>query len=162
MSVFFSLASRIAFPNSKIHAYEPNQSLSVYLNSYSNSLKFNNFSEAVGAKSGLVELDLLGDSNQTRIKCAANGNIQMISFKEVLDKFNGNVDLLKMDCEGSEWEILEEKELLKKVHNITLEYHLWKNRMTHQFAEKIVTSNGFRILEHKPSTDFGIITGTRE
>jgi FkbM family methyltransferase len=159
---FFSLASRIAFPHSKIHAYEPNQSLSVYLSSYSDSLKFINFSEAIGAKSGLVELDLLGDSNQTRIKCAANGNIKMISLKEALNRFDGHVDLLKMDCEGSEWEILEEKDVLKRVQNITLEYHLWKNKMTHQFAEKIVMSNGFRILKHKPSTDFGIITGTRE
>tara|TARA_B100000579_G_C22819320_1_gene849672 strand:- start:35 stop:766 length:732 start_codon:yes stop_codon:yes gene_type:complete len=159
---FFSLAARIEFPNSKIHTYEPNHELSDYLSSYSSTLSLINFREAVGAKSGLVELELHGDSNQTRIISAENGNIKMISLQEALKRFDGDVDLLKMDCEGSEWKILEDKNALKRVNNITLEYHLWENGMTHQFAMEAVTSNGFKILDHKPSTDFGIITGARE
>ena len=33
-----------------------------------------------------------------------------------------------MDCEGSEWDILEDPESLRQVDNITLEYHLWANQ----------------------------------
>lgn len=159
---FFSLAARIAFPLSEIHAYEPNSDLSIFLNSYSNTLNFECFGEAVGGASGIVELELLGDSNQTRIKCSDLGNIKMISLEEALNRSGGYVDLLKMDCEGSEWDIFEEKDSLRKVRNIALEYHLWKNQQTHEFAKKLVKSNGFRILRHEPSTDFGIITATRQ
>jgi len=159
---FFSLASRMAFPASKIHAYEPNQNLSRYLNSYSDSLKIENYPEAVGKKHGLVELELMGDSNQSRIQYSDKGSIPMISINEAIDRIGGNAHLLKMDCEGSEWEILQERQSLGSVRNITLEYHLWKNHQPHSFAIDAVKSHGFRILKHKPSTDFGIIVGTRD
>ncbi len=159
---FFSLASRLAFPYSQIHAYEPNQNLSRYLNSYSDSLKIENYPEAVGKKHGLVELELMGDSNQSRIKHSRKGSLPMISIREAIDRIGGDAHLLKMDCEGSEWEILEEKQSLGSVRHITLEYHLWKNHQSHSFAIDAVKSHGFRILKHKPSTDFGIIVGTRD
>tara|TARA_B100001094_G_scaffold19688_1_gene16773 strand:- start:1161 stop:1892 length:732 start_codon:yes stop_codon:yes gene_type:complete len=159
---FFSLAARITFPLSQIHAYEPNSDLSVFLGSYSNTLNFECFSEAVGGETGIVELELMGDSNQTRIRRSDHGNIKMICLEDALNRVGGYADLLKMDCEGSEWDILEEKDSLINVRNITLEYHLWKNHQTHAFAKELVKSNGFRILRHEPSTDFGIITGSRE
>ena len=86
----------------------------------------------------------------------------MISLEDALKRVGGYADLLKMDCEGSEWDILEEKDSLRNVRNITLEYHLWKNHKTHAYAKELVKSNGFRILRHEPSTDFGIITATRK
>ena len=159
---FFSLAARIAFPLSQIHAYEPNSNLSVFLSSYSNTLNVECFTEAIGGEPGIVELELLGDSNQTRIKSSDQGKIKMISLEEALERSGGYTDLLKMDCEGSEWDILKQKDSLKNVKNITLEYHLWKNQQSHAFAKELVKSKGFKILRHKPSTDFGIITAKRQ
>ena len=121
-----------------------------------------NFQEAIGKECSFVELELMGDSNQSRIQYSDKGSIPMISINEAIDRIGGNAHLLKMDCEGSEWEILEEKQSLGSVRHITLEYHLWKNHQPHSFAIDAVKSHGFRILKHKPSTDFGIIVGTRD
>ena len=157
----FAMAAKIVFPYSEIHAYEPNQNLTRFLNFNSSSLKFKNFCEAIGAESRLVKLELLGDSNQTRVEFCDSGNIHMISLKKALSRFDGQVDLLKMDCEGAEWDILEDKDTLSAVCNISIEYHLWKNKRSHEFSKEIVKSNGFRIIRQIPSTNFGIIVGTR-
>jgi len=38
---------------------------------------------------------------------AHHAKIQVVALREWLEKTQGDFDLLKMDCEGSEWEILE-------------------------------------------------------
>jgi hypothetical protein len=65
---FFSLASKFFFPNSEIHAYEPNLDLKRYLVYNFSQLNIELHTQAVGVKSGSVKLDLIGESNQTRVK----------------------------------------------------------------------------------------------
>ena len=69
----------------------------------------------------------MGESNQTRqrIKFRFHGN-GLTGFG--CEGVRGKIDLLKMDCEGSEWDILENLESLKSVDNITLEYHFRANQ----------------------------------
>ena len=117
---------------------------------------------AVGNQSGRVELTNSGDSNQSRVFDQKNGSIEMISLKNIVNKIGGKIDLLKMDCEGSEWEILEDSESLKNVNNITLEYHLWANGKSHNYPIDLLRKRGFSIIKAQSSTDFGIITATRD
>ena len=158
---FFSIASRFFFPDSEIHAYEPNLDLENYLAHNFSQLNIELHTQAVGNKSGSVKLDLIGESNQTRVNESRSGTTEMVSLDSILGKAGGKIDLLKMDCEGSEWDILENSESLKCVDNITLEYHLWANQKDHDYAKDLVISHGFNIIKHLPSSEFGIICGSR-
>ncbi len=159
---FFSLAAYNKFKHAKFHIYEPNLELSDFINKNLNFRNVEHFREAVGLHPGVVALQSLGDSNQSRVIKSKAGSLPMISISEAINKFGDKLDLLKLDCEGSEWEILEDRNCLNPVQNITMEYHLWKNNKTHDYAINLVKENGFRILRHAPSTDFGLIVGTRD
>ena len=158
---FFSLASRFFFPDSEIRAYEPNLDLKNYLAHNFSQLNIELRTQAVGNKNGSVRLDLIGESNQTRVKESGTGSTEMVSLHSVVKEVGGKIDLLKMDCEGSEWDILENPESLKSVDNITLEYHLWANQKDHNYAKDLIKSHGFKIIKHLPSSEFGIICGSR-
>jgi len=159
---FFSLASRFYFPNSEIHAFEPNLNLKEYLNHNFSNLNIILHSKAVGERSGTVQLNIIGESNQTRVNESSSGSTEMITLESIANDIDGEIDLLKMDCEGSEWGILRDTESLKQVKNITLEYHLWANQKTHEDAKNLLTNQGFKIFKHIPCSDFGMICGTKK
>ena len=158
---FFSIASRFFFPDSEIHAYEPNLDLKSYLSHNFSQLNIELCTQAVGNKSGSVKLELMGESNQTRVNESSSGSTEMVSLDSVVKKVGGKIDLLKMDCEGSEWDILEDPESLRQVDNITLEYHLWANQEDHDYAKDLLKSHGFKIIKYEPSSEFGIICGSK-
>ena len=58
------------------------------------------------------------------------GRVRVITLHEILDELGlGCCPLLKLDCEGAEYDILyaAPRDLLKKVDNIALEYHVGMN-----------------------------------
>ena len=57
-----------------------------------------------------------------------------------------DVDIVKMDCEGSELEILENKELWKNIKFITMEYHLGINNFDHNRITKALEKIGFSLI----------------
>jgi len=158
---FFSIAARLAFPNAKIFSYEPNNQLEGYLHDNFIELNIELQMNAVSRDSGRIELHNCGDSNQSRVVSNKEGPIEMCSLQSVIEKTGGQIDLLKMDCEGSEWSILEDSKLLEKINNITFEYHLWANGESHSYPLYLLRKSGFKIIDTQPSTDFGIITATR-
>lgn len=67
---------------------------------------------------------------EKRIDCGyqlSNGDIKMVNFQQIFENYNlEEIDFLKLDCEGSEHEILLhlfETGLINKVKNIALEMH---------------------------------------
>ena len=68
---------------------------------------------------------------------------------ELVDEF-GRIDLLKMDVEGSEFEIFRrlEADIIKKIDYICMELHLQKGE-TSQIVD-FLTSNGFSIMSFHP------------
>jgi hypothetical protein len=68
-----------------------------------------------------------------------------------------------MDCEGGEWELLEDKEAWKHIRAFTMEYHLWA-RPGSSWSSVVATMEdmGFTIINHSPLSDtFGLLTGVR-
>src|ERR1700679_1878352 len=53
----FSIAGRLAFPNAKIHAYEPNPQMLPFLSNQAETAHFSFFGEAVGLAEGRISLD---------------------------------------------------------------------------------------------------------
>jgi FkbM family methyltransferase len=87
------------------------------------------FNEAVSDISSKITLyqneDEAGHSKF--IKTSNSVQVNAISIKEFFDNENiENCNLLKLDCEGSEYEIIESlpENYLKKVDKIIIEYHL--------------------------------------
>lgn len=86
----------------------------------------------------------------------------MVSFADIINK-HGPIDLIKMDCEGAEWEFLNDQ-AWNKVSYLTMEYHLEKNsfqknkNMLYQALK-----NHFFILKDQPIDELtGIILASNK
>lgn len=121
----FALAARRRFPHATIHCYEPNPAVIPYLQSHCAQAKCQVFPVAVGLSEGQVSLRT-GDEGTLFSTTIADslGGIPQVSFASAVAKL-GVVDLLKLDCEGAEWEIFEDLATWKSVRCLAMEYHLW-------------------------------------
>ncbi|MGL5064327.1 MAG: FkbM family methyltransferase, partial [Microcoleus sp.] len=157
----FPIAARNRFPQSVIHAYEPNPNLETYLENQSQIANFTYFMEAVGATDGKVELNIREVSGKSRSTVSDRGNIPMVSLQRAIDRIGGRVDLAKVDCEGAEWLLFEDREAWQRVQNLSLEYHLWPDR-THAAAKQAVESLGFQVRKQIPTDQwYGLILASR-
>jgi FkbM family methyltransferase len=144
----FSIFSRMHFPQSNIHCYEPNLFLNKYLkkNSFIGSFKY--FNEAVGQYKRLVNLNVqTNNSVNSNILENKKGSTLQISFDTVYKRIKSDIiDIVKMDCEGSEWEILNKTKIWKNIKFLTMEYHLEKNKYNTNRVAKALDKIGFKLL----------------
>ena len=120
----FSLYARILFPAAVIHAYEPNPAMKLFLVHQADIGQFTVYYEGVGAHSEAGRLATGVDSVFTQTVADSAGTVQITAFSEALERIGGTIDLLKLDCEGCEWKVLENSDAMQSVHAITMEYHL--------------------------------------
>ncbi len=158
---FFDLMAREFFPGAVIHAYEPNPNLEQYLSVQAATTGTRYFMEAVGGENGSIVLDLNEDSVQTRSIADPQGEIAQIAFKTAIERIGGEVDLLKIDCEGAEWDIFEDAASWRHVRHVSMEYHLWPNH-THGEVKDVMQGLGFRINTFNPLSNFGLLTASRD
>jgi FkbM family methyltransferase len=156
--VLFSLAARLAFPQAVIHAYEPNFQLKLYLDHHSFEGNFIYFLEAIGPQDGYTELIHSGDSNLTQVRISESSGTSMTSFHDALARIGGMVDLLKLDCEGTEWSLFKLTSLWSNIHNVSMEYHLWAtDGLSHNDTRRIIEGLGFEVLYQACAPDFGLL-----
>lgn len=131
----FSIYTAMTSKNSTVYAYEPmadSYNLSIK-NIQINKLENNvfPFKLGVGAKQEVRKLFLANSSQFHSLYNFDNKNnsfleIDIVSLKDVFDSNNlKHCDILKIDCEGAEFEILYNtpSEYLKYIKEIRLEYH---------------------------------------
>ena len=155
---FFSMAARSYFPNATIHAYEPNPRILQYSTTNAACAEFTLFSEAVGRTTGLVSIVDCGDSNQARTSSAENrvASVPQVVFSTVVRRLGGQIDLVKIDCEGAEWELFADEIPWLAVKRLRMEYHLSEDR-TYTDLECSLSRLGFQIHHHQPSGLFGTV-----
>ncbi|MBD2310989.1 FkbM family methyltransferase [Desertifilum sp. FACHB-1129] len=109
----FTLYASLLFPKAKIAAYEP--FLPTFENLKKNLEVQGNvaiYPYAVGDSNREVELNYQGDasacyvSDSSSINSIEHQKTCMKSFDEIANQFNSPIGLLKLDCEGSEYEIM--------------------------------------------------------
>lgn len=154
---FFSLYARSLFPGSVIHAYEPNVVLAPFLTHQAAEGGIRVFFEAVGSTGGKVRLDHGGESVLARTAIDAGGEITQIPFREAIGRMGGTVDFVKLDCEGAEWQILEERETWRNVEHLAMEYHLFDPQSSHDRIASLVDSAGFAVTFQKKDPNGGLI-----
>ncbi len=158
----FGLAARIAFPQATIHCYEPNPALERYLAHQAKSAGFDYFLEAVGREAGRVRLNVdASESVHSASRSDPDGTIPQVALRTALDRLGGEVDLVKMDCEGAEWEILEDAESWRRVRFLTLEYHLG-NGTDHNRIRSALAKLDYTIERQTRATNYGLVHAMRE
>ena len=156
----FTIAARQQFPKANLFCYEPNDQLQTVLDHNSNQLNANAWYEAVTKEDCKVELEFGETDLQNTTKVSLNGEIAGTAFKKVIERAGGNIDLLKLDCEGAEWDLLEDADSWEHIRSVTMEYHLSARAgIHHSDMEKIFKKLDFKVLNHNQlSETFGLVT----
>lgn len=168
----FSLYANILNPNVQIFAYEPEEENFKTLKEH---LKLNDTKNiniknlAVTAQEGTVMLCISPDSHNHSIIQIENGlktvKVPSTTLKKIVEKV-GHISLIKMDCEGAEFEILEStpNEILKEIDNIYIEYHTYSEEMNPKRLRNALDKAGFRTSEYTSRYDarFGFILAKKQ
>ena len=155
---FFSMAARAYFPGATIHAYEPNPRVLPYCSTNAAGAQFSVFSEAVGSTAGFVSIEDSGDSNQARTisSVGPGARVPQVSLSRVVERLGGRVDLVKIDCEGAEWELFAGSDAWADIGHLRMEYHLW-GKHTYAEVQQACRRLGFEIHRHRPFGEWGTV-----
>ncbi|MDJ1185080.1 FkbM family methyltransferase [Roseofilum casamattae] len=153
----FSIYAATLFPNAKILAYEPCNE--TFLNLEKNVRPFNVevYPYAVGQESGKVHLSVEGDLTACYVAKDDNSSLnssqvcEMVSFQEIADRMDGKIELLKLDCEGSEYEIMQSPSF-SCVRHVVGEFHTCEQGNP-QYGLELLENKGFAIEEWFPFPD---------
>lgn len=153
----FLIAARQHFKNAIIHCYEPNINLSKSLLFNARELDSKVYLEAVMKKDCMVNLHISESDLSTKTTASDGGIIPGISLSKLIQR-SGPIDILKMDCEGAEWGLLEDTKPWEKIRALTMEYHLSKNNFDLDYLFRLLHQNNFETISHKKLTpEQGII-----
>jgi FkbM family methyltransferase len=152
----FSKLSSMLFPEADIYAYEPNPRPLPFLQQNAAGTRIRVMPVAVGETSGVVKLDTTGDSTNSQIKDDGDLPVQCVAASEVAE--GREIDLLKMDCEGSEWSILRDPSLLERTKEFCLAYHLHGRSV--EELKRLIEPSGHRVVEcvgTNKGSEYGLI-----
>jgi FkbM family methyltransferase len=157
---FFSIAARARYPGAAIHAYEPNPRVLPFLESNTAELGISVYPQAVGGHEGFVSMLDSGASNQARTSASTVGAIPQVTLETAVDRLGGSVDLLKLDCEGAEWDLFRLGNCWRHIRDVRMEYHLFHGETVEQ-VEQALRGLGFAVTRCKPDVGFGMVWATR-
>lgn len=153
---WFALAARSYFPNALISVYEPNVAIHEALSINMAAIGATRYVAAIGGRREMVSLEVGNETNLGRT--VSGGEIPQETLQDVLKRVGGRVDLLKLDCEGAEWSILDSPTDWTAIRWITMEYHLWaRPGGDHAAPVVLLKSLGFRVLEQACDRQWGTL-----
>jgi FkbM family methyltransferase len=151
----FSLWAAHNFQGAMIHAYEPNPRIYPYLQSNLSQVSVKTFSSGLGSCCGFADIVDSGESRTAATHLSIDGKIKIDSLSEAIDRLGGTVDLMKIDCEGVEWDLFHDKSSIRRAKEIRMEYHLPNGKTLGDFKQ-IVDDIGFSIVRLLPNSGFGV------
>jgi FkbM family methyltransferase len=152
---FFTLAAHARHPDAVIHSYEPNPALLEFLEENVAQTGAVVHREAVGVTSGQATLVAGAETVNTEIRSADGGDVSVISLRTALERLGGSADLMKLDCEGCEWELFGDPEPWPHIENVSLEYH-----GSSQDAVEKLTELGYTVRS-ADTGPYGIVLASR-
>lgn len=159
---FFALAAKSHYPDAIVDCYEPNPRILPYLNANLAHARARVFPEAVGHEEGWVALVDDGQTNQARITGDLRSDVPQISIRTALERAGGTIDLLKLNCEGAEWDILRPGIPWECVRHLRFEYHLY-HRGSVEEMRRMLSEIGFRVLRlQRRHAQAGIVWAVQE
>lgn len=152
----FTLWAGTNFPGAAIHSYEPNAALKEYLRENIGQVDAKLHAEGVSGHDGFGSFAQKGESMVGKCTESASGNIPVVSLQTAIARMGGSVDLLKLDCEGAEWSILEHPEAFAAVRCVRMEYHLTQPGHSTERLVKAFDRMEFRCSRLSPNQGFGL------
>lgn len=152
----FSLWAGLNFPAAIIHSYEPNANLRTFLDKNLSQVGAKIFAEGVGGVDGLGNFSQSGESMVGQCKVGEAGEIVVVSLQTAIERMGGAVDLLKLDCEGAEWSILDRPEVFAAVACVRMEYHLTRGGGTVERLVADFRQMGFHPVRLEHNRGFGL------
>jgi len=142
----------VRYPNAIIHVFEPFAENFELLTKNIRDSSLNNVDaemKAIAGRKGKVNLNISSQNtggHSIVFQEDSATSVEAIPLSEVFETHKiSRCDLLKMDCEGAEYEILfsTPTEILDKVQTIVMEYH---NTKEHNYSEivKYLQERGFK------------------
>ena len=155
----FSIYAAFGRPETKVYAFEPYPGSFLLLNENLEQNAIENvfpFQQAVWGNAGDLTLDLsVGEplqfsSQEVVVESAKAGQIKVhaVTLADVLVQQKlDRVDLLKLDCEGAEYEILMKApvETLMQIQRIVMEYHNVDVKHTHVQLIRFLETAGYTV-----------------
>ena len=122
----FTVQAAQACPRGRILAVDP---IEAHLRMIERQIALNQLANvqtiraAIGDRNALVGLAHGGMASRTVL--GVQGTVEMVTLERLMDRYGvESVDLLKLDCEGAEWDILPAAEpVLSRVRQISMEFH---------------------------------------
>lgn len=149
----FCFVARSYFPNARIIAYEPCSQTRQYLIANVGKLDVDIQSAAVGSANRRVPFLLQENLETCRVhESLAPGvteEVQQVTFDDVLNHAGGPIDLLKLDCEGAEYDIMKSRSF-GKLHFVAGELHL-DSPNTPAIGRMLLLDHGFTISKWEES-----------
>ncbi len=153
----FSMIAKREFPTANIFAYEPYPSTFKILTE--NAPKgVTLFEVAAAGKSGTVHFALGSDYLGMKVSKEGEIEVRSLSLDEIIVP-HGRVDLLKIDIEGSEYDVLNHTsaETFKKIDRIIMETHSRPDFNDQKWADELLGGRGFSTVWIAP----GIVEAQR-
>jgi len=151
----FSLWAAHHFRDATVHAYEPNPNAAPFLRANLVYLPVEIFLTGLGSKSGRAAVMDHADPRLASTAICEGGRIVIESLATAINRLNGHVDLMKIDCEGAEWDLMKDRESFSRVRSIRMEYHLINGKTLNDFSNT-VAGLGFTIVNLIPNNGFGV------
>lgn len=162
----FSLYASQFCTRGKIYAFEPirsNYDLLVFNIDLNQAKNVKTFQKAVSDKSGILRLFLSPDAaaHSIFLKSSSYQDVECTSLEDIMDSNEIEIcNLLKLDCEGSEYSILDSlpNSYFDRIQKIVMEYHLVNQRpdLIENLMKKLSSLN-YQLLLDKKYADSGIL-----
>jgi FkbM family methyltransferase len=158
----YTIFAAYAYPHNRVIAFEPfrNSFELLQLNLKLNQIKnVELFPEAISGSDGVLYLELEDDALQIKsvgtIESNADGKyqkIKAISLENAISRSGiERCDLLKLDCEGAEYDILfnAPPEIFHKISRIIMEYHDGVVKYDHTALADFLRKKGYTVRTQK-------------
>ncbi len=158
----FSVLAALAAPDSVVHAYEPHPEAFKWLSKNANGLNVNAFNLAVADKAGQMRFDIREATTLSGLSETGSLCVSAVSPADILP--GEKIDFLKVDCEGAEFLIFKDFELLRRTNFMAMEYHLTEQNTMARLQELIAEGQHeiMTCVRHPAApAEYGIITTRR-
>ena len=160
----FTIEAALQLTEGVVHAFEPNPGS---INILRQNIRVNNlgcvqnYNLGVWKEEGEIPLHFLnneplqavsGKDQSPSLQAFTETTIPVITLEQVLnEKVGDHIDLLKLDCEGAEYEILlnQDPKIFEKIDRIVMEYHDLDDTCNHCVLTELFEELGYQVNRYQ-------------